>query len=527
MEEALKPFHLEGVEETGEELGRGSYAKVVAVLYKGLRCAAKKVHDVLRQYDDGNLLERFAGECTLLSGLRHPHIVQFLGVYFEHGSDVPVLVMEYLPTTLTGSLDRYGVLPDEMSYSVLRDVALGLTYLHEHTPQPIIHRDLSANNVLLTSGMTAKISDLGVARILNLTPAEMTRMTQTPGTQAYMPPEATVANPKYDKCIDIFSYGVMMIHVLCGEWPLPTREAVEPGLLNIGLKAVSEVERRKIHLLKIGRNHPLLNLIRQCLANNPEHRPSIQVIARHVSAVAKQFPSQFDSKLEMWQQIQRSSDQKLSLGGELGQLLLQVRQQENQSKRTEELHSAASNQLSLQVRELTVEVSLLKSSLVKSEQAKRAQEIALEMKLQAKEEEWLAKLNAKEEEITAKREELAAKLTAKDQELAATLQAKELEVAAVLSAKEKEFTAKLQAEQLDTEVVQLELSMKDTTIETQQAMIAAKDDTIQGLMQQLNKMQAFVSKTHPIVSCVRRLCMQCTVSQPMHCLKILSKIIIS
>jgi len=106
MEEALKPFHLEGVEETGEELGRGSYAKVVAVLYKGLRCAAKKVHDVLRQYDDGNLLERFAGECTLLSGLRHPHIVQFLGVYFEQGSDVPVLVMEYLPTTLTGSLDR-------------------------------------------------------------------------------------------------------------------------------------------------------------------------------------------------------------------------------------------------------------------------------------------------------------------------------------------------------------------------------------------------------------------------------------
>ena len=73
---------------------------------------------------------------------------------------------------------RYGVLPEAISYGILRDVALGLRYLHEHSP-PIIHRDLSANNVLLTSSMNGKISDLGVAKILNITPAQMTQRMST------------------------------------------------------------------------------------------------------------------------------------------------------------------------------------------------------------------------------------------------------------------------------------------------------------------------------------------------------------
>ena len=99
-------------------------------------------------------------QCELLSGLHHPCIVQFLGVWYEQGPRLPVLVMEYLHTTLSACLEGYGILPKEISFEILRDVALGLCYLHERSP-PIIHRDLSANNVLLTSNMNAKLSDLG------------------------------------------------------------------------------------------------------------------------------------------------------------------------------------------------------------------------------------------------------------------------------------------------------------------------------------------------------------------------------
>jgi len=170
----LRRFKLDGVRDTGRVVGHGSYAVVKELKFRGLKCVGKKIHDILfnsaTPQEQAAMLERFAGECELLSGLHHPCIVQFLGVCFEQGSPLPVLVMEYLHTTLSACLESYGVLPKEITYGILRDVALGLCYLHELSP-PIIHRDLSANNVLLTSNMNAKLSDLGVAKILNLTPA--------------------------------------------------------------------------------------------------------------------------------------------------------------------------------------------------------------------------------------------------------------------------------------------------------------------------------------------------------------------
>ena len=161
----------------------------------GLKCAGKKIHELLlRQGDDSYTVRRFEEECRLLSQVRHPNIVQFLGVYFQQGVRAPILVMEFLPTNLTSCIEQCGILLKEISYSILHNVALGLCYLHSQTP-PIVHRDLSSNNVLLTPNVRAKISDLGVARILNLTPLQVSHMTQTPGTPAYMPPEVMVAIP--------------------------------------------------------------------------------------------------------------------------------------------------------------------------------------------------------------------------------------------------------------------------------------------------------------------------------------------
>ena len=107
--------------------------------------------------------------------------------------------------------------------------------------------------------MTAKISDLGVARILNLTPIQVSRMTQAPGTPAYMPPEVMIANPTYDTSVDVFSYGIMMIHMFSGMWPEPQ---VGPSRIEADkLIPVTEAERRKVFLQAIGNAHPLMNLI--------------------------------------------------------------------------------------------------------------------------------------------------------------------------------------------------------------------------------------------------------------------------
>ena len=319
------PYKLTEITVTDKKLGHGSYATVLELEYMGLKCAGKKIHELLlEQGDTSYTIRRFEDECRLLSQVRHPNIVQFLGVYFQKGVQAPILVMEFLPTNLTSCIEEHGILPKEISYSILHDVALGLHYLHSQTP-PIIHRDLSSNNVLLTPNMTAKISDLGVARILNLTPLQVSRMTQTPGTPAYMPPEVMVANPKYNTSVDEFSYGIMMIHIFSGRWPEPQvgQTRTEQGRLI----PVSEAERREVFLQDIGNDHPLIDQILRCIDNDPERRPHATEVLEHTSALKREFPASVINYLEMLRRVEAVEEEKRILKEE-GDTRVQMKEEQ-------------------------------------------------------------------------------------------------------------------------------------------------------------------------------------------------------
>ena len=248
---------------------------------------------------------RFAAECELLGQLHHPHIVQFLGVRVEAGSELPELVMEYLPTTLRRCLDTHGALPAEIGGAILLEVALGLRYLHEFSP-PIVHRDLSSNNVLLTTSMTAKISDLGVAKILDVSPGRAARMTQTrvPGTPAFMPPEAMLDRPKYTSKVDIFSFGVLVVHTLSGEWPTPSGVYAEDPRDPDKTIPVNEFERRRRFIDRIREGHPLLGLIEQCLSNVASRRPDAAEVVRQLQAEHVRVPPRPENRMELLQQNQ-------------------------------------------------------------------------------------------------------------------------------------------------------------------------------------------------------------------------------
>ena len=324
----LDPLKLSGIRLTKNKLGSRSYASIYELDYNGLKCAGKKIHKMLIKKAAGGatyqfILIRFAEICRLLSQVRHPNIVQFLGVYFEQGMQVPILVMEFLPSTLTFCIEENGILRSELSYSILHDVALGLNYLHSHVP-PIIHRDLSSNSVLLTPDMKAKITDLGVAEIVaNLTPLQESRMNMlASGTPAFMPPEAFVATslhtpgPKYDKTINIFSFGIMMIHVFSGKWPEPQVAPIHMEPDSDRMIPVSEAERREVFLTAIRNKHPMMNLLHQCINNNPKRRPNANVIVLQLKDVVVKNPLSFSNRLEMLQQIdiqKKSSEEKIRL----------------------------------------------------------------------------------------------------------------------------------------------------------------------------------------------------------------------
>ena len=216
----LRPFLLRDVKRTGETLGQGSYGAVEELEMSGLVCAGKVIYDTLvdpRNQGTHNMVEKYYRECRLLAELRHPHIVLFLGVCFFPEYRLPVLVMERLHTSLDDLLEHYPNIPLHVKLAILHDVTKGLVFLHTRAPV-VVHRDLTARNVLLDAANTAKIADLGNSRITNLRPGQLDQtMTRgIPGTLVYMPPEASTDH--YGPPLDMFSFGHLSLFAAIQVW---------------------------------------------------------------------------------------------------------------------------------------------------------------------------------------------------------------------------------------------------------------------------------------------------------------------
>ena len=127
-----------------------------------------------------------------------------------------------------------------------------------------------------------------------------------------MPPEALTAKPKYTSKIDIYSYGVLIIHTLCGRWPFP-EDAFRPNPQNPDtVIPVTEVERRAEYLQEIGNDHPLMAVIRQCLSNTPARRPETPALLDRINTILSALPQQFTNRVEMLQQLQTLTDENQS-----------------------------------------------------------------------------------------------------------------------------------------------------------------------------------------------------------------------
>jgi len=297
----------------GEQIGRGANGRILEAKWEGIVVAVKEIHSIfMNEVSDQefqSFKRSFLRECEQSSRLRHPNIVRFFGIYHPPGARVPSLVMERLHCSLNSLLENNPVVLKGTKLSIINDVALGLRYLHTRNP-PIIHRDLSSNNVLLSKGMEGKIGDLGTARLVD--PRRQSQMTKAPGTVDFMPPEALedATNILYGKELDVFSFGCVMLHTLSHQWPTPLQAAIvnpETGLVTGGR---SEVERRIRHFERIDRSESdvLIPLIESCLSNLPKNRTSIVRVCDQVKDLLVDRKSVSDNELTvsvLHQQIQQ------------------------------------------------------------------------------------------------------------------------------------------------------------------------------------------------------------------------------
>lgn len=249
-------YALNEVEILPTILGRGAFGEVRLAKWRGTAIAAKRLHCEENEVNTDTIYR----EVDLMSQLRHPNLLLFLGVTFD---PLPVMIMELMPCSLYDVLESPQKIPMTLEeiLDITLDVTSGLEYLHSHNPS-LIHRDISSKNILL-GGNKAKIADLGQARIFG-DAATLSRQTGMPGAMAYAAPE--ILSGRYSEKIDIFSLGVLMVQMCCGEYP--------------------RIDKREEHVHAAGAKHSVLNaLMSSMLSYQPNDRPAASQVREKISGI--------------------------------------------------------------------------------------------------------------------------------------------------------------------------------------------------------------------------------------------------
>ncbi|KAK9050801.1 hypothetical protein SSX86_030226 [Deinandra increscens subsp. villosa] len=197
-------------------LGRGSFGNVYRgelSHFKGHSMVAIKRLNRNSKFAQGD--SEFWIEFAVLYYHKHEKLICLLGFCIE--SDEMILVYEYASN---GSLDRHlssNVLTWRLRLKICLDVARGLSYLHDAkgTKKTIIHRDIKSSNVLLNAYFKAKVSDLGLSMIVHAKQQQTGLFINVAGTRGYIDP-SYVKTSFLMKESDIYSFGVLLLEVLCG-----------------------------------------------------------------------------------------------------------------------------------------------------------------------------------------------------------------------------------------------------------------------------------------------------------------------
>jgi tetratricopeptide (TPR) repeat protein len=249
-----------GYEITGE-LGRGGMGVVYQARHVRLNrlCAIKMILAGAHAGPDD--LARFVTEAEAIARLQHPSIVQIRHIGDADG--LPFLELEYLAG---GSLEKQidgAPWPTTRAAQLAEQVALGIAEAHR---QGIVHRDLKPSNVLLAADGTPKVSDFGLAKMLDSQSA-LTRSESVMGSPSYMAPEQAKGHSKeVGAAVDVYAVGAILYELLTGRPPFRGTTAIET------LEQVKTAEPVPPSRLVPGMPRDIETICLKCLQKEPGNR---------------------------------------------------------------------------------------------------------------------------------------------------------------------------------------------------------------------------------------------------------------
>ena len=252
-----------------QELGRGGWGVIWIGEFREQKVAVKQVNELIISPEFLNLLHR---EINTMAQLRHPNLLQFIGAVLDHPSGNPMIITEIMDISLRDAYKtkQLNPVPVSICLSIMRDVAVGLNYLH-YLSDPIIHRDISSANVLLESKgpgkWKTKISDFGSAKLAH------SAVTKAAGAEIYSAPESFQSvmdfeEEKQTPKMDVYSYGILLCETVTCQFP-------ERSFFRGMLQQVCT------------QSPPLHGLIVSCLKRDPTDRPAMKQVIQQLDNIEK------------------------------------------------------------------------------------------------------------------------------------------------------------------------------------------------------------------------------------------------
>ncbi|KAF9688512.1 hypothetical protein SADUNF_Sadunf02G0204700 [Salix dunnii] len=268
-------------------IGRGGFGIVYkAILSTGKVVAIKKLNMSDSSVPATNR-QSFENEIKMLTEVRHRNIIKLYG--FCSSRDSLYLVYENIER---GSLGKvlYGTEGEvELGWgrrvNTVRGVAHAIAYLHHDCSPPIVHRDISLNNILLDTDFEPRLADFGIARLLN---TDSSNWTAVAGSYGYMAPELAQTMRVTDKC-DVYSFGVVALEVMMGRHPgdlLSSLSSIKPSLSNDPEFFLKDVLDPRLEAPTGQAAAEVVLVVRVALActqTKPEARPTMHPVAQELS----------------------------------------------------------------------------------------------------------------------------------------------------------------------------------------------------------------------------------------------------